>query len=523
MPGPSSILKPLACLTLFLLGVVNWMSFVSAAAYEIGHTHRPSVAAPSDWKPARHVPSAAVSELRLSEADPATRSRVAQAYAGRAVRFEANQGQTDPSVKFFSRNDDYALFLTATESVLLLNGPAPKSAWASKGNARVAKQRRAALRIRLEGANPTAETIGLDEQAGTSNYFIGRDTGRWRANIPGYGKVRYRGIYPGVDLIYYGKEQSIEYDFVVAAGADHTKIKLGIRGASKIRIDSLGDLVLTTPFGEVRQRKPVVYQEVDGERREIPAGYRLTGKRKVSFEVGSYDKSRPLVIDPLLDYSTFLGGSSTDEGRSIAVDGDGNAYITGRTNSFNFPVTISAYDTTYANSFDVFVTKLNAAASDLVYSTYLGGNSDDTGFGIVLDSTGNTYVTGSTSSIDYPTTPGAFQTMRSGTSSDAFVTKLNSVGTALLYSTYLGGTNVEQATSIALDLSGNAFVTGNSFSTVFPTTPGAFQTTNAGTGDAFITKLNTTGTALVYSTLLGGARASNRAPVSSWIPSDRRS
>ena len=501
--------KTLVCLTLALLGFMNWTSILSRAADRPGPTGGSSAARNSDVTEANRDRAAGLPEPRLPEADSATRSRVAESYARRPLRFESNQGQTDSRVKFLSRNEDYDLFLTSTETVLLLNGPAPKSRRASKRNSVMGKQRRAVLRMRLEGANPAAEIEGLDEQPGKSNYFVGRDAGRWRTDIAGYSKVQYRSIYPGVDLVYYGKDQSIESDFVVAAGADYRNIKFAIKGAKRIRIDASGDLVLTTPVGEVRQHKPFVYQEVDGERQAITASYVLAGKRQVSFEIGAHDAGRPLVIDPVLDYSTFLGGTSTDEGRSIVVDSGGNAYITGRTYSFNFPVTISSFDTTYANSSDVFVTKLNAAASDLVYSTFLGGNSDDSGFGIVVDSTGQAYVTGSTSSNDYPTTLGAYQpTARGG--SDGFVTKLNSAGTALLYSTYLGGASYDQAFSIAVDLTGNAYLTGNTISTNFPTTPGAFQTTNAGgassVGDAFIAKLNTTGTGLVYSTFLGGVR-----------------
>ena len=465
-------------LTLALLGLMNPTSVLFLRADRPAHSHAP-VATSSDRSRANRGGAAVVSETRLPEASSVTRARVAEAYSRRPLRFEVNQGQTDSRVKFLSRNDDYSLFLTSTEAVLLLNGPALKLGEASKGNAGIAKQRQAALRMRLEGANPAAEIEGVDEQPGKSNYFVGRDPGKWRTNVAGYGKVQYRSIYPGVDLIYYGKEQSVEYDFVVAAGADYRDIKLAIDGAMKLRIDSRGDLVLTTRVGEVRQHKPLAYQEVDGERRAVSADYVLTGKRRVSFEVGAYDKGRPLVIDPILDYSTYLGGTDFDEGRSIVVDAAGDAYIAGRTQSFNFPVTISAFDTTYANGSDVFVTKLNSAGSGLIYSTFLGGNGEDSGLGIVIDATGNAYITGSTSSIDYPTTPGVFQPMRSG-STDAFVTKLNSVGTALLYSTYLGGISSDQATSIALDLTGNAFVTGNTSSAIFPTTPGAFQTMNAG-------------------------------------------
>jgi uncharacterized repeat protein (TIGR01451 family) len=499
--------KTIVSLALSLLGLMNWTSLLSQAAYR-PVPHRESFDAAKNLIGAKAGPDRALPlpAPRSPEADPATRSRVNKAFASLPVRFEPNQGQSDPRVKFISRNDNYAMFLTATEAVLLLTGPAPMKTG-------LASLRSAVLRMKLEGANPAAEIEGMNEQAGKSNYFVGSDSSGWRTNIPGYGRVQYRNIYPGIDLIYYGTEGSIEYDFVVAAGADYRDVKLSINGSKKIRVDASGDLVLSTPVGEVRQRKPFAYQEIDGERREVSASYRITGKRQVRFKVGEHDPCRPLVIDPVLDYATFLGGTSTDEARSIALDDAGNAYVTGRTASFNFPVTLKAFDTTYANSFDVFVTKLNASGSSLVYSTFLGGNLDDSGFGIVVDSTGNAYVTGSTRSVDYPTTPGAFQTTFAGgasSPSDVFVTKVNNDGTALLYSTYLGGTNSDQAAGIAVDSSGNAYLTGSTSSTAFPTTPGAFQTVNAlGTplGDAFITKVNSTGTDLVYSTYLGGARS----------------
>ena len=496
--------KKMFCLALALFGLVNWPRPFSLRAGTVRESP-PARYSRTPAEAARFAPTA-MPENSLAEDDSVKRGKVSEAYMKRSPRFEVNAGQTDSRVKFVSRGHHSALFLTSTESVLMLEGTHPNLS-TSKNS------RQVALRTRLAGASATAEIEGLDQEQGKSNYFVGKDPGRWRTSIPSYGKVQYRSIYPGVDLVYYGKEQRIEYDFVVAPGADYGKIKLEIRGAKRLRIDDNGDLVLTTLVGTVRQRKPLVYQDIDGARREIAARYILDRNRQVRFELGKYDAGKPLVIDPVLDYSTFLGGSSSDEGHSIVVGADGSAYITGRTTSFNFPVTLSAFDTTYANSNDVFVTKLNPSGSALAYSTYLGGNSDDNGFGIVVDSTGNAYITGSTSSTDYPTTPGAFQaTFRGGSfPGDGFVTKLNNTGSALMYSTFLGGTSSDQASAIAVDSSGNAYVTGFSISANFPTTPGAFQTTNAGgsfpIGDAFITKLNDAGTAVVYSTFLGGARA----------------
>jgi uncharacterized repeat protein (TIGR01451 family) len=507
----SVTLKNLSILALLLLGLTNWTSIV-ARPFDSGALTRLS----SRTNPANDRMEAGLGDVTeakpgLAEGDRSARARVVEDYAKIPLSFEANQGQADPRVRFISRGSNHALFLSPAESVLVLNAPEVKSGAGSKKTIPV-KRRRAALRISLVNTNPSTMVEGIDELPGKTNYFIGKDSSRWRSNIPNYSRVQYRGVYPGVDLIYYGNPRGIEFDFVVTPGADYRKIQFAVKGARRTRIDSSGDLVLSTAVGEVRQQKPLVYQEVDGARRGISARYVFNGKRRVGFEIGEHDSTKPLIIDPVLDYSTFLGGISTDIGRDIVLDSSGNAYVTGHTFSFNFPVTIDSFDSTYANSADLFVTKLNASGSAMVYSTYIGGNIDDNGFGIFVDSVGEAYVTGSTSSTDYPTTPGAFQTTFRGGSfpGDAFVTKLNNTGSALVYSTFLGGTNSDEATGIAVDSLGNAYTTGFTFSTNFPVTPGAFQTTNAGgsfpPGDAFITKLNSTGTAPVYSTLLGGTR-----------------
>jgi uncharacterized repeat protein (TIGR01451 family) len=479
-------LKTLISLMLALIGITNWTSILALSA-----------AADSSKTNTYNSPQAVAATPASASSE--TKGRAAEAYAKLPVSFEANQGQTDSSVKFISRGSHHALFLTSNESVLVLDEPATRSE---------AKRRRAVLRMKLEGANASVQVEGIDELPGKTNYFIGKDAGQWRTEVPSYERVQYREVYPGVDLVYYENRKGIEYDFVVAAGANYKSIRLAIAGAKKARIDGSGDLVLTTEVGEIRQQKPMAYQEVEGVRRSVDARYRIDKKHKVGFEIGEYDRRLPLVIDPVLDYSTYLGGTNTDEGRAIVVDGSGNAYITGDTSSFNFPTTKDAFDTTYANSFDVFVTKLNAAGSAMIYSTYIGGNSQDQGLGIFVDSAGIAYITGFTNSPDFSVTAGVVQPMLNGSfDGDAFVTKLNSTGTALVYSTFLGGSFGEQGTGIAVDSSGNAYVTGFTESTTFPTTMGAFQSTNGGSSfsnDAFVTKLNATATALVYSTYLGG-------------------
>ncbi len=459
----------------------------------------------------------------------ATQARVSESYGKLPLHFEANRGQTDKAVRFLSRGAGYSLYLTGSEAVLVL----------SKPNARNIPERRdaqtqlnsVALRMSLVGAARKPLVSGLEEQAGKANYFIGKDPAKWRTDVPTYAKVHYQNVYPGIDLVYYGNQHQLEYDFVVAPGADPKKIVLAFKGVDKVQIDARGDLVLRTPGGDIRQHKPIVYQEIDGARQEIAGSYVRKGANRVGFKVASHDTSRPLIIDPVLAYSTYLGGSSAETpgevfvgaqavpGRfiGVAVDATGNAYVTGATKSLDFPTTSGAFQTSLTSDphykfgpggQDAFVTKLNSTGSGLIYSTYLGGMFSDQGSGIAVDADGNAYVTGTTGSYDFPTTPLAFQrTSDFNSAYSAFVTKLNPSGSVLVYSTYLGGT-YNQGFGIAVDTGGNAYVTGEA-NHIFPTTPGAFKTSNIDFGtDAFVTKLNPIGSGLVYSTFLGGRNGS---------------
>jgi hypothetical protein len=295
---------------------------------------------------------------------------------------------------------------------------------------------------------------------------------------------------------------------VVRPGADPSAIALRFAGADKVEVDVQGDLVLHTAAGSIRQQKPFIYQEVGGVRKEIPGGYVLKGEQHVGFKVAAHDARRPLVIDPVLSYSTYLGGGADDRGRAIAVDADGNAYLTGRTFSPDFPTTAGGFQTTLPGGFSAFVTKLNPTGSALVYSTYLGGNNSEVGYGIAVDSAGNAFVTGNTNSSNFPTTPTAVQPTFGGAVSnggDAFVTQLDAAGSALVYSTYLGGSGLDEGNSIAVDPAGNAYVSGLTQSFDFPTTAGAFQTRGGGGTNAFVAKLDPAGSALVYCTYLGGS------------------
>jgi hypothetical protein len=307
--------------------------------------------------------------------------------------------------------------------------------------------------------------------------------------VPTYGSVVYRNLYPGIDLRYKGTEGVLKREFVVAPRADPAAIRLHYEGTDAMKVDDAGALVLTTGAGTLTETPVTCYQEIDGRRTIIPAAFRTAGERDIAFSVGAYDPSFPLVIDPTLIYSTYLGGSSSETASAIALDGSGNTYVTGYTYSSDFPTTGSAYDTTYSNIADVFVTKLNPAGSALVYSTFLGGSDEETGYGIAIDRSGNAYVTGHTFSHFFPTTVGAYDRTFGGGSYDTFVTKLNPAGTTLVYSTFLGGANEDQASGIALDKSGNAYITGHTYSSAFPTTAGAYDRTYASAMDVFVSKL----------------------------------
>ena len=364
--------------------------------------------------------------------------------------------------------------------------------------------------MKLVNTNPKTQLIGLDELPGRSNYFIGNDPTKWHTNVRQFSKVRYENVYPGVDLVYHGHQRELEYDFVLQPGADPRTIGMRIQGA-RLRPEH-GDLVLMTRAGDVRLRSPNTYQEANGVRHQVRGRYVIRSRGEVGFEVAAYDRRRALVIDPVLAYSTFLGGSSTDHFHSIAVDSAGNAYVAGDTSSIDFP-TANAIQPTITGRLDAFVTKFNADGSALIYSTYLGGGNDDTVYGIVVNSSGNAYLAGWTFSGDFPT-KNAFQSA-SGGGADTFVTKINAAGSALVYSTYLGGTDTDFGRGIAADSFGNAYVTGFTYSVDFPT-KNAFQSANGGDFDAFVTKLSPGGSTLVYSTYLGG-QVKSSVLASRWI------
>jgi hypothetical protein len=446
------------------------------------------------------APSTPALGSKVGSSGPAAKERAAQAYGRLPLSFEPNRGQADARVRFLARGSGYRIFLTPAEAVLGLDvaSPGPAAGEAPKSTPA------AVLRMRLSGANPHPLLLGTRRLPGTVNYLLGNDPRRWRAGVPTFAEVRYHDVYPGIDLSYYGRQGRLEYDFVVRPGADPNAIALRFAGARHLNLTSGGDLLLRVGGGELRLQKPHVYQELGGARRDVRGRYVRTGADAIGFGLGAYDASRPLVIDPVLSYSTYLGATGDEQANLIALDGARNAYVTGRTASSNFPTT-SGLDSTLGGAQDGFVTKLNPSGSALVYSTYIGGSGVDDGETIAIDSSSNAYVTGITASSDFPATPGAFDTTFGG-GEDAYVAKLDPAG-VLAYATYLGGSGIDEGLGLALDGASNAYATGFTESINFPTTVGAADTTLGGARDAYVTKLNANGSALAYSSYLGGSRA----------------
>ena len=388
---------------------------------------------------------------------------------------------------------------------------------------------RVRLALRLENARTPQTAEGLNAQPGAVNYLIGKDPQQWQRDVHVYGKVRYREVYAGIDIEYYGTSRQLENDFIVKPGANPEAIRLAVEGALEMRIDKEGSLVLLAGSGRLTWHRPRVYQHRYGAMVPIEARYVLLDRNHVGFRVGGYDPAVDLTIDPVLTYSSLLGHAGNDSGKHVAVDGDGNIYITGHTTSAKMPVTSGAFQSsaggtlsgTTFSSGDAFVMKFDPVRNRMVYLTYIGGSGNDAGLGVAVDASGSAYITGMTESADFPATASAVQpkyasptdsTATIGTIGDAFVAKLSPDGSRLVYATYLGGKQRDLGWSIALDAAGNAYVAGQTLSSNFPVTSGAMQTSYRGGGrigllggDAFVTKLNATGTALVYSTYLGGS------------------
>src|SRR3989454_180590 len=502
--------------------LVASLSLAMLGAHHPGTPHR--VSAMRDPRP-ELLPAQPTTKSRPSLPAPsvAGRKSTEEAYGSIPLSFELNRGQADSTVKYLARGSGYVLFLSGDRALLALGqrvraGKKTRTASAHFPSLPVGavSLKPAALQLKILRASPNARVSAFGELPGRSNYFIGNDPTKWKTNIPNYSKVRYEGVYPGVDLVFYGSQGRLEYDFVLGAGVNPEVVSLGVEGAKKTRLSLSGDLILRVGGGEVVFQKPSAYQVKGDGRVAVAARFVLTGAKRVGFEVGPHDSRLPLVIDPVLSYSTYLGGTNSDQGIGIAVDSTGNAYVTGTTLSADFPTTAGAFNQTFNTTacvtitgsrpcFDVFVAKLNPAGSALVYSTFLGGRDDDSSTRIAVDVAGNAYVTGTTASSDFPlVTPLPFPNNALQGSNDAFVTKLNATGSALLYSTYLGGTSTDQGLGISVDAFGSAYVTGCAGSADFPVSATPAQASNAGGGDAFVTKLSSGGATRVCSTFLRG-------------------
>jgi Beta-propeller repeat/Domain of unknown function DUF11 len=430
-------------------------------------------------------------------------------YAQVPMIFEPNRGQTDAQVRFMARGNGYGLFLTDDEAVLVLRRTG------KQGKAQDSKS--SVIRMSLAGATGQPEAEGSDLLPGRSHYLIGKDSSKWNRDIPQYARVRYPHVYPGIDLVYYGKQGQLEYDFEVAPGADPKNIQLHFAGSQKLRLNA-GDLVLQTAHGDVRLHAPHIYQRAGNLDKTVDGRFALLANNQVGFELGDYDRARPLVIDPVLSYSSYLGGSGTESGATITTDAGFNIYVTGSTTSVDFPTAGTPYQASLhaGAAANVFISKLDPTGATLVWSTYIGGSGTDASVGIAVDAAGDAYVAGTTTSGDFPTTSSGFQTAPKAAGTHGFVSELDPNGSTLKYSTYLSGSLTDTMSGMALDNKGLVYVIGITQSTDFPVAPSAgtlYPTMPTGASQAFfVSKLNpaSSGTdSLNFSSYFGGGSPSN--------------
>ena len=412
-------------------------------------------------------------------------------YGQLAMHFEPSGVQGTPEAQYQSFGAGYALFLSPTEAALALRSPLGREGGPEQ--ARV-------VRMQLLGADSAARMTAAGRLPGKSNYFLGTESRDWRTDVPHYQRIRCEEIYPQVDVVYYGNQRQLEYDFLVRPGGDISDIRLKFLGAEHLGLDDSGNLVIQVAEGILVQRPPFVYQMINDTKQPVEGTYALRGSDEVGFAVPAYDPRHTVVIDPVLTYSTFLGGEGDEAGYALRIDDSGCTYITGIT-YLNIPTTTGAPQTVSGGLSDAFVIKLDASGSSLVYSSYLGGSGYDQGRGLAIDAEGCAYVTGVTQSPNFPTSNPLQPTL--GGLDDAFVAKLDPSGSSLVYSTYMGGTSIDRGYAITVDAEDSAYLTGQTYSADFPSSD-AFQPGIGGSGDVFVTKLNPAGSLLAYSTFLGG-------------------
>lgn len=546
------------------------------------HSARPDNTPAGERPQNAAVISLSSSGLKPAEAQEQNRLRIEVGYGNLPLSFEPNRGQTDPKVKFLSHAGHRTLWLTNDEAVLAVGGRSgahPSNRRGAEKSLQANESAPAVLHMKFVGANANPRVAGEARQQGTVNYFIGRPE-QWRTKIPVYSRVRYSSLYPGIDLVFYGNNRELEYDLVVSPGSDPGQIKLGISGAENMSIDEDGNLVLKTAAGDVIQQKPRIYQRKGTNLVAVSGDYVIKGNHEVGFRLGSYDRRAAVVIDPVLRYASYLtgGGDEDDGGTGIAVDSSNRVVVAGWTCSGSFPgengpavpICVSAFVTkldftgstmvftafvpgsvlfdnvplaldaadniylagstngntfgedtfkptpgafqgTFGGKTDAWVAKLNSSGTKLIYATFLGGSGDERVGGIDVDSGGNAYVAGTTTSKNFPVTAGVFQgeckLNNNGSCASAFVTKLNSDGSRALYSSYLGGHGTQSGQGIAVNTSGNAFVVGQTDAKDFPTTAGSAQPVPAGAADAFVAQFSSSGSHLNFSTFLGGTGA----------------
>ncbi len=441
--------------------------------------------------------------LGLGCAIPYTGSAQAPALAAPGdgvLAFEVNRGQFDQRVRYAGRTPGGSVYLTDSEAVYVL--PMPDA-----GD----RHQQLALRMRWLGASERLTLSAGAPLPQHSNYLRGNDPAQWQTDVPSFASVRYDGLYPGVSMVWTGKlAGNSQYDFVLAPQADASAIALKFEGAESLQLDSNGNLLIHTAAGTLTHTRPVSYQVVDGRRRPVQSGFTVDGLQ-VGFNLGSYDRSLPVTIDPTVElqrlaFSTFLGGTGNEQGDDLVVDRMGNIYVTGSTRSAGFPTTAGVFDPSFAAADDVFVTKLAGSGASLIYSTFIGDSGNESGTGIDIDDSGQVYLTGPTSSPGFPTTPGAYDTSFNG-NTDIFVLKLSAGGNALVYSTFIGSGGFDESVDLVRDSSNNVIVAGRSVSgnPVYPTTANAFDTSFNGTNDVIVSKLAASGANLLYSTFLGGS------------------